>query len=155
MTTNLDALLLRPEELLPGAIASQLDPSSGVDAGDLVGTVSAPEKVQIVPTELAYMQHDWKYYGHVAGTYERLDMSDVFGTYDLRVMLDVPATASDLAALLRSIYQVKLLAEDIINEPIPMVTENGQTYVLKAAPTSTMWKGVRTVRMYFTSTLPG
>lgn len=156
MLTNIAALLQSPEQLLPPAIADHLDAASGIEVADLIATVTAPEQVQVVPTAQAYMQSDWMYYGHVSTTYERLDLSDVFGDdYELRLMLDVPATSGDLAVLLASIYQVKLTAEDIINEMIPPVTENGQAYVLKAAPASLMWKGTRTVRLYFTTTQPG
>lgn len=155
MPTNLAALQMTPEAMLPTALAALLDPASGVSVSDLVATVSAPDTVQIVPTEMAYLRSDWLYYGHMEAQYDRLDMEDVFGTYDLRVMLDIPSLASDLATLLASIYQVRLTADDIVNEMIPTVEVNGQAYVLKASPTSTMWKGTRTVLLYFTSTQPG
>lgn len=155
MTSSLAKLQIAPESLMGAELAAKIDPASGISINDLSVTVNVPGSVQAVPTESAYLRSDWKYYGHVLASYTPLDMADVFGDYDLRLVLASPAWSTDLAALLAEIYQVRLTAADVVNEMIPTVTVNGQAYTLKASPSSTMWKGTRTVKLYFSSTMPG
>lgn len=152
MTSTLDTLLQRPEALVAQLVPTLIDSASGVTIDDLVVTTPLRGQTIIVPSDTAYAKPGWSYYGHAVATYQALDFSDVFGNYELRLLVSGPCNSTDLAVQLAAIFEVALTAADVIAFDIPVITP-GMTVVLRANPDSLMWTGQRTLRLYL-ETIP-
>lgn len=148
MSPGLTQLTQRPETLAPPALAALIAADAGLTIDDLTVSVIPGGQAIVAPNQSVYANPAWLYYGHAVATFQQANLSDVFGTYDLRLMLNLPTSSGDVANALASIFGVDLTPADVVAESIPPPGLNGSSYVLKAAPSSTMWTGQRTVRLY-------
>lgn len=151
-STNLANLAQTPAQLMSDAVGALLDPASGVSVSQLALTIPKAGQVLVVPAPNVLAQPSWPYYGHAIASFQPADLGAVLGPMDLKLVPDVPSRSGDIANTLAAIFEIALSPSDVIDEPIPSITTNGQVYVLRASPSSTMWTGQVTIRLYQTST---
>lgn len=140
-----------PTALITALLQSKLIPSSGVAWADLDLTIY-PGKAILTPKVTTYNQPGWNFYGSAVATYQRADMTQVLGDWELRLLVSFPTTYGALAAQVGTILGVNLTAADVVDATITAM-EPGAAVVLRAAPTSLLWSGQRVVKLY-TSTIP-
>jgi hypothetical protein len=151
-SSNITQLTLSPAQLAPAAVAPLIKSSSGVTMNDLVLSPEAGGQVVITPTQAAYSDPNWRYYGHVIATFAQCDLGNVFGDFELRLCIpQVPARSGDVADMLAQIFDVLLVPADVVDVLLPPVLGGGTTFVLQASPNSSMWKGQRTVILFPTT----
>lgn len=149
---NLTQLTQSPQELAPDDIEAFINPNSGVEMSDLVIDYQPGGKIIITPTQSSFADPNWRYYGHAVATFSQLDLGVVFGDFPIHLCISqVPARSNAVADLFAQIFDVLLTADDVVDEPLPTVLGGGTTYVLKASPSSVMWKGQRTVTLFPTT----
>lgn len=143
---NLDDLQSRPETLWPAAVGEVLKPDGGVAPADLNAQFQPDATIILTPSFAASNRPDWRYYGHAVASYQPLNLTDVFGTQEIRLKVDPSVRPRDIAAQLATIFQVNLTAADVLDEAITVTP--GMTYLLKANTASTMWRGFLKVRLF-------
>jgi len=146
--SDLDTYKQRPEDLMSDAIAALINPSTGVTMSDLSLSIDNPGTVIVVPSSQTLTQPGWLYYGHAEARYSTIDFESLLGTFELRLMVAMPATTMDIVTTLNQIFDLAITSDDVVNEIIPTLTQSGMTYLVKASPTSTMWRGQRAVKLY-------
>ena len=153
MASDLTQLTQTPADLAPAAVAALINSSSGVSIDDLVIDIQPNGQVIITPTQAAYADPSWMYYGHAVATYQQNDLANVFGGIpDLALVPpNVPGTSGDIATLLAEIFDVLLMPSDVVDVPLPALTGGGTLFVLQASPTSQMWKGELSVTLFPTT----
>ncbi len=147
MSTALDTLTQTPATLVPAALAGLILPASGVTPSDIQASILPGGKVVVTSSPSAIGSPGWMYYGHADATFTPMDLSLALGSFPLKLVLNDPAKASDVAALLATIFNIALSAADIIEESLSPITD-GMPYLLKASPLSVMWTGQREVLLY-------
>lgn len=151
-SSNITQLTQSPAQLAPAAVQPLIKPSSGVSMDDLVISPEAGGQVVITPTQAAYSDPNWRYYGHVVATFNQLDMANVFGDFELRLCIpQIPARSGAVADMLAQIFDVLLTSADVVDTLLPTILGGGTPFVLQASPNSSMWKGQRTVILFPTT----
>lgn len=153
--SDLDTYLQRPETLMTAAVTALIDPASNVTISELDLTVDKSGTILIVPDPSTLTQPGWLYYGHAKASYALIDFATLLGSYDIRMMVTMPATTMDIVTIMNQMFNLSITSSDVVNEIIPALTQSGMTYLVKASPTSTMWTGQRAVRLYPVTLPPG
>jgi len=151
-SSNLIQLTQSPAALAPAAISALIDPLSGVTISDLVIAPQPGGTVIITPTQAAYADPTWAYYGHAIAAFQPLDLSNVFGGIDLRLTPpSIPGRTGDIATLLAEIFDVLLTPSDVVDISLPVILGGGTPFILQASPSSVMWKGQLAVTLFPTT----
>lgn len=146
--SDLDSYQQRPEDLMTAAIAAAINPSSGVTIDDITLSIENPGTVLVIPASQTQSETGWLYYGHAEASYAPIDLGALLGSFELRLMVAMPATTMDIVNILNPMFNLAITEADVVNEVIPGLTQSGMTYLVKASPTSTMWAGQRAVKLY-------
>lgn len=118
---------------------------SGVSVSDLV--IAPPEQgpglkmhsgIYVAPH--AYNNPDWPYYGETRLTYHALDLGDTFAGIPLAFQMPPTFSSRDIASRLADIFHLHFAPDDFVQETVTL-TEMESTFRLRAAPSSTRWKG--------------
>lgn len=150
MPTSLDLLALPHEQaakqILAEALKPGVDPNKLLLGEEVVGTGNK----MILPVYVdgsAFVDPNWKFYGTVDMTYQRLDLQESLGHLNLELAVGAMYTSRELATRIGQILKIDFEDVDYVHETRVM---NGlsENYVLKAEENSPRWMGQVSIRVF-------